>query len=74
MTRKRAPIVPAPESLPEASAFWKPKTLLERAAEQGVRPVERLEQVLGQGADLWTNDEELDAFLEQIRAGRRTGE
>jgi hypothetical protein len=74
MTRKRTPVAPAPEALPEASAFWKPKTLLELAAEQDVRPVERLEQVLGQGADLWANDEELDAFLQQIRAGRRTGE
>ena len=50
--------------------FWQEKTLAELAAEQGIRPVNHFEEVFGQGAGLWANDEELEAFLANIRAAR----
>jgi hypothetical protein len=54
--------------------FWKSKTLEELAAEQGIRPVEDLDEVLGQGTDLWRDDAELEAFLAALRKLRQTGE
>jgi uncharacterized protein (DUF2384 family) len=39
-------------------------------AEQGVRPVERFEDLLGRGRDLWETDEEFQEFLEAIRRAR----
>jgi hypothetical protein len=53
--------------------FWKSKTLEELAAEQGIRPVENLDEVLGQGTDLWRDDAELEAFLAALRERRQTG-
>ena len=67
----KPPRVARPQSSKED--FWKTKSLEELAAEQGVRPVKRLEQVLGKGAELWTDDAELDAFLGALRERRRKG-
>ena len=48
----------------QSADFWKSKTLEELAAEQGIHPVENLDEVLGQGADLWRDDAE-DALDEE---------
>jgi len=53
--------------------FWEAKTLEQLAAEQGVHAIERLEEVLGKGADLWRDDAELDSFLAALREQRRKG-
>jgi hypothetical protein len=46
------------------------KSLDALIAEQGVRPLERFEDLFGAARDWWT-DEEFAAFLEQLRATRR---
>ena len=47
------------------------KSIEELAAEQGVTPIKRLEDVLGKGKDLWANDDEFDSFLSGIYERRR---
>ena len=46
------PSVPTPAP-PAATGFSRAKSLEELAREQGVVPVERAEDLLGQGQDLW---------------------
>lgn len=58
---------------PARTDFWEEKDLEQLAAEQGVRPIERLEEVLGQGADLWRDDAALESFLAVLREHRRKG-
>ncbi len=53
--------------------FWSTKTLEELAAEQGVRAIEHLEEVLGKGSDLWRDDREVEAFLTDLRERRQKG-
>lgn len=53
--------------------FWKEKTVEELAAEQGITLPQRIEDLLGAGKDLWKDDAELDAFLEDIRRQRKAG-
>jgi hypothetical protein len=60
------PVTPPAASRPELT----PKPIDELAAEQGVRPLDRFEDLFGAGRDLWTDDE-FEAFLEQLRATRR---
>jgi hypothetical protein len=57
----------------QSADFWKSKTLEELAAEQGIHPVENLDEVLGQGADLWRDDAELETFLAALRELRQAG-
>jgi hypothetical protein len=45
-----------------------PVSIEELARQQGVRPVRSFEDVT---ADLWDTDEELDAFLADVRASRQ---
>ncbi len=40
-------------------------------AEQGVKPVERLEDLLG---DFWPEDESIDDFIAAVRRWRREGD
>ena len=53
--------------------FWQAKSLDELAEEQGVRPVERMEDVFGRGASLWDSDEEFEEFLAGIEERRHDG-
>ncbi len=55
----------APEQEGE-SDFWESKTIEMLAQEQGVRPVERLEDILGKGASLWEDDSDFNAFVSGI--------
>jgi hypothetical protein len=56
-----------------ASPFWRKKELAELVEAQGVRPVARLEDLLGKGAELWDSDENFERFLDDL-ARRRRGE
>lgn len=47
----------------DAELFWRDKTFEELAGEQGVQPIQRLEEVFGKDADLWETDDEFRAFL-----------
>lgn len=42
-------------------------SIAELAAHQAVRPIESVEEL---AADVWESDEELDAFLADLRASR----
>lgn len=53
--------------------FWKSKTLEELAAEQDVHPIERLEEILGSGADLCRDEAKWEAFLSALRESRQKG-
>jgi hypothetical protein len=48
----------------QTSDFWKTRTVEELAAEQGVKPVESPEELLG---DFWPNEESIDDFLTWLR-------
>lgn len=54
-----------------AASFWKPKSLDELAAEQGVTPVADLDEI----ADLWPADDDPDHlfdYLQREREARRS--
>jgi hypothetical protein len=51
----------------------RPRPLDELIAEQGVKPLERFEDLFGAGADLWSDEAEFEHFLEGLRESRRTG-
>jgi hypothetical protein len=46
-----------------AEAFWQEKSLEQLAAEQGVSAVLRFEDLWGKGSDLWTDEDDFEAFL-----------
>jgi hypothetical protein len=68
------PSVPMPASPSVTAGFSRAKTLEDLAGEQGVVPVERAEDLLGQGQDLWDDDADFDRFLVWLRESRRCGE
>ena len=79
----RRPTIPNNEPVSEGEdrskafsgkSFWQERSIEELAREQGVRPVERLEDVLGRHADLWESDEEFEQFLRDIYERRRDNE
>lgn len=57
----------APATKPDE--FWQSKGLDQLAADQAVPPA-HLPDLLGEGADLWADDAELEAFLAAV-ADRR---
>ncbi len=56
---------------PAAEGFWQETSIDQLAEEQGVRPVEQLEDVLGRHAALWESDEEFERFVDGIYERRR---
>lgn len=56
-----------------AEDFWSEKPLEQLAAEQGLSPVQRFEDVWGKGADLWADDEDFETFLSATK-GVQNGE
>jgi hypothetical protein len=60
-------------TVPPAPPIALPKSLDDLIAEQGVRPLERFENLFGAGRDLWTDDE-FAAYLERVQATRREKE
>lgn len=71
-TTVRKPVKSSPRAKPLA-AGWKTKSPAELIAEQGVKPVESLKDLMGQGHDLWRTDEEFEQFLQWLRDSRRAG-
>jgi len=63
-------IEPEPESL-RRNAFWAPMTIEQLAAEQGVRLPQDIDALIGQGADLWEDDEDFERFLTGIGERRK---
>ena len=57
-----------------AEDFWQEKSIDRLAEEQGVRPVERLEDIWGRGMDLWDDDEDFEEFLRSVERGRQDRE
>src|SRR5438105_3276758 len=49
-----------------ATDFWIEPTIEELATEQGVAIPQSMERLAGQGADLWSSEEEFDSFLSEI--------
>jgi hypothetical protein len=58
---------------PVKDGFWKEKTLEELAAEQGVKPVKRFDDSFGAGRRLWKDDEDFEAFLQELKRARNEG-
>jgi hypothetical protein len=74
MSSRPARVPRQPKAIPpRRSAFWETKSIEDLAAEQGVRPINQLEEVLGKGANLWKDDSDLDEFLAGIRERRQKG-
>ena len=69
-TQEHKPAARKRRTSPQPHDFWRQPTLDELAKAQGIKPINRLEDVLGKGADLWESDEDFDAFLAAIRASR----
>ena len=57
----------------DADEFWREPTLKELAVEQGVAGPQHLDALVGAGADLWEDDDDLDRFLSGVRERRRRG-
>ena len=53
------------------AGFWRTKTTEELAAEQGVKPVENIDDLRG---GFWPEDESIDEFLEEVYRLRREEE
>jgi hypothetical protein len=53
-----------------ATGFSESRSIEALAAEQGVKPT-KLEDILGNGADLWESDQEFERFVKDIYARRR---
>jgi len=61
-----------PQSSPTTvNRFWEQRTIEELALEQGVRPLDRLEEILGKGKGLWKTDGEFEGFVRDIYQRRR---
>ena len=65
MTRStKGPATLEPGELDETSdPFWSEGSLKQLAADQGVVPINHLEDVWGKGAELWPDDQDFEAFL-----------
>lgn len=65
MTRNtKGPATLEPGELDQTSdPFWSERSLEQLAADQGVTPINHLEEVWGTGAELWADDEDFIAFL-----------
>jgi uncharacterized protein (DUF2384 family) len=57
----------------EGGSFWRRKTIEELAAEQGVPLIADFKALLGAGKDLWSSDEEFEAWLKDLQKARREG-
>ncbi len=55
------------------AGFSERKSIVELAAEQGVRLEGQLERIMGAGADLWASDKEFEGFVRGIYDRRREG-
>ena len=51
--------------------FWHQKSVDELAEEQGVCPINNLDNLFGCGKDLWETEREWNDYMESIQSGRR---
>jgi hypothetical protein len=65
MTRNtKGPATLEPGELDKTSdPFWSERSLEQLAANQGIAPINQLEDAWGKGAELWADDEDFKAFL-----------
>lgn len=71
--------VPVPEgqvevflrSLQGGDLFWEERTVEQLAAEQGILGPQPFDRVVGQGSDLWADDQEFSEFLQELRVQRQ---
>lgn len=47
--------------------FWQERTLEQLAEEQAIRPLQRLDDVLGHASSLWEDDEDFEEFLTAMK-------
>jgi hypothetical protein len=62
--------VKAPIPTPASRSFWKKKSIEQLAAEQGVRPLENVDELFGAAANLWADDADFEEFMKGIAARR----
>jgi hypothetical protein len=55
------------------NTFWRTKTIAGLAAEQGIPLIADFKALLGAGKDLWSSDEEFEAWLKDLQEARREG-
>ncbi len=56
-----------------AEEFWREQTVEELADEQGIAAHQHLHALIGAGAELWEDDEDLEDFVNSIYERRREG-
>jgi len=59
----KGPATLEPELDEAYDPFWSERSIEQLAAEQGVEPINRLEEVWGKGSELWPDEEDFEAFL-----------
>jgi hypothetical protein len=67
------PIASGRGAAPASEDFWRERSIEELIVQQGVAPVRQLEEILGEGATLWDDDEQCDEFLRNVHDRRRDG-
>lgn len=55
----------------EIVRFWQDTPLADLASHQHVQPIQRLEEILGKGKDLWKDEEEFENFVQDIYQRRK---
>ena len=58
--------------LPKATEFWVERSVEQLAKEQGVVLPQPVDDLFGQGADLWATEEEFLDFVQGIQERRRS--
>jgi len=57
-------------AMPRMMGFWQHRSVAELAADQGIKPLERAEDLV---VDLWESSEDLEAFLTDVYHARDAG-
>ena len=55
----------------EVVRAWQDTPVAELASNQNVHPIQRLEEILGKGKDLWKDEEEFENFVQGIYQRRK---
>ena len=55
----------------EVVRAWQDTPVAELASNQNVQPIQRLEEILGKGKDLWKDEEEFENFVQGIYQRRK---
>jgi hypothetical protein len=64
-------VQPARDAVPALQESWREPSIDDLIVDQGVPIPQRLESLLGAGADLWEDDSRLDRFIADIYGRRR---